>query len=62
LLYPKFSRQKLGYVHLNPVKDGVVYKAEDYIYSSARKYAGYEDCVLNVEVLDFGIEDGYVYI
>jgi putative transposase len=31
---------KLDYIHENPVKEGVVEKPEDYIYSSARDYAG----------------------
>ena len=33
-------RQKLEYVHLNPVKRGYVDKAEHWCYSSARNYAG----------------------
>lgn len=32
--------QKLEYVHDNPVKEGIVVKPEDYMYSSARDYAG----------------------
>jgi putative transposase len=31
---------KLDYIHENPVKEGIVEKPEDYIYSSARDYAG----------------------
>lgn len=31
--------QKIDYVHQNPVEAGLVYKAEDYIYSGARDYA-----------------------
>ncbi len=30
--------QKVDYIHNNPVKNGVVDKAEDYVYSSARNY------------------------
>jgi REP element-mobilizing transposase RayT len=37
---PEFARQKLNYVHLNPVRAGLVEKPEDYLYSSARNYAG----------------------
>jgi REP element-mobilizing transposase RayT len=33
-------RQKLEYIHQNPVKRGYVDKAEDWRYSSARNYAG----------------------
>ena len=36
----KFIEQKLNYIHQNPVKAGIVDKAEDYVYSSARNYAG----------------------
>ncbi|WP_317043834.1 REP-associated tyrosine transposase [Kaistella haifensis] len=32
-------KQKIDYVHQNPVEAGLVYKAQDYIYSSARDYA-----------------------
>ena len=60
LLHPKFTRQKLAYIHLNPVKDGIVFEAEEYVYSSARNYAGMEACLMDVEILDFGVEEGYV--
>lgn len=32
--------QKIEYLHQNPVEEGLVFKAEDYIYSSAVDYAG----------------------
>ncbi|MFK8046502.1 MAG: hypothetical protein AB8B72_13480 [Crocinitomicaceae bacterium] len=32
--------QKIKYVHNNPVKAGMVSRAEDYNYSSAKDYAG----------------------
>jgi putative transposase len=35
-------RQKLDYIHFNPVKRGYVDKPEDWRYSSARNYAGLE--------------------
>ena len=31
-------KQRLNYIHNNPVKAGIVEKAEDYIYSSAKDY------------------------
>ncbi len=34
-----FISQKLNYLHQNPIKAGIIDKAEDYIYSSARDYA-----------------------
>jgi len=39
LFSPPFTVQKLNYVHNNPVEAGLVEKAEDYLYSSARAYA-----------------------
>ncbi|MEA5111746.1 hypothetical protein SDC9_168278 [bioreactor metagenome] len=35
----KFFFQKLNYIHMNPVKAGIVELPEDYYYSSARNYA-----------------------
>ncbi|HEY3296633.1 MAG TPA: transposase [bacterium] len=35
----KFLRQKLHYIHLNPVRAGLVAKPELYYWSSARDYA-----------------------
>ena len=35
----KVIQQKIEYVHNNPVAEGLVYKAEDYVYSSALDYA-----------------------
>jgi REP element-mobilizing transposase RayT len=32
--------QKLNYIHQNPVEEGLVFRAEDYIYSSSIDYAG----------------------
>lgn len=37
---PKFTRQKIDYIHNNPVKGGIVLRPEDYKYSSAIDYAG----------------------
>jgi putative transposase len=38
LLTEWFSMQKLDYVHHNPVEAGIVEKAEEYLYSSAKDY------------------------
>ena len=43
--------QKLDYVHHNPVDSGLVEKAEDYLYSSARDYAGVKGLIA-VDFLD----------
>lgn len=40
LLYSnEFIKQKIEYIHDNPVRAGIVEKPEDYLYSSARNYA-----------------------
>lgn len=33
-------QQKINYIHENPVKEAIVFRAEDYKYSSASDYAG----------------------
>lgn len=35
-----FAQQKIDYIHNNPVVAGIVVNAEDYLYSSAKDYAG----------------------
>ena len=35
-----FYKQKLNYIHQNPVRQEIVDRPEDYLYSSARNYAG----------------------
>lgn len=32
--------QRINYIHENPVRTGILARAEDYLYSSARNYAG----------------------
>jgi REP element-mobilizing transposase RayT len=41
----KFIEQKLNYIHNNPVRAGIVLKAEDYKYSSARDYGDEEGLI-----------------
>ena len=48
---PKFTLQKIMYIHKNPVRSGIVIKPEDYFYSSARDYSG-EKGLVHVHVLD----------
>jgi REP element-mobilizing transposase RayT len=36
----KVIDEKINYIHQNPVEAGLVYRAEDYLYSSAIDYAG----------------------
>ncbi|WP_109833243.1 REP-associated tyrosine transposase [Reichenbachiella versicolor] len=46
-----FLDQKLEYLHQNPVVGGFVSNPEEYLYSSARNYAGL-DSVMKVKLLD----------
>ena len=34
----KFTRQKVDYIHMNPVAAGIVDEPEHYVFSSARDY------------------------
>jgi len=53
LIYSQhFIEQKVNYIHNNPVKNGLVEKPEDYLYSSARNYAGLES-LIDVIKVDF---------
>ena len=36
----KVIKQKIDYIHNNPVEEGIVFRPEDYKYSSAADYAG----------------------
>ncbi|TDO99194.1 hypothetical protein EV145_107101 [Flavobacterium sp. 245] len=47
----KFIKQKIDYIHNNPVKDRIVTLPEDYYFSSARNYSGLEND-LEVVLLD----------
>lgn len=47
----QFLEQKLKYLHENPVKAGFVSEAEDFLYSSARNYAG-EMGMFDVSILE----------
>ena len=42
-----FIFQKINYIHENPVRAGIVENPEDYLYSSARDFAG-KSCLLNI--------------
>jgi len=49
---PAFTQQKIDYIHNNPVRAGLVYKPEDYVYSSASNYANI-DQIIDVDCLIF---------
>lgn len=53
LVTQKFIRQKLDYIHMNPVRAKIVFNPIDYVYSSATAYAGRAlECPLDVEILE----------
>jgi REP element-mobilizing transposase RayT len=52
----KFMWAKLDYIHLNPVRAGIVEKASHYIYSSASNYV-YDTGLLKIEKADNPIVD-----
>ena len=47
----RFIKQKVDYIHSNPVKDKTVSLPEDYYFSSARNYAGLDND-LKITLLD----------
>lgn len=47
----KFIKQKVDYIHNNPVKAGVVDNPEDYLFSSARNYADMEGVIDVIKVV-----------
>ena len=47
----KFMWSKLDYIHMNPVRAGIVLKVEDYIYSSASNYVN-GNGIIAVELLE----------
>lgn len=59
LYSPKWINQKLDYIHLNPVKAGIVREPQDFIYSSAENYIGKKG-LIDVEILDMRNDIGYI--
>lgn len=52
----KFMWSKLDYIHMNPVRAGIVEKASDYIYSSASNYV-HDTGLVQIEKMDNPIVD-----
>ncbi|SFS65767.1 REP element-mobilizing transposase RayT [Zhouia amylolytica] len=46
----KVIKEKINYIHQNPVEAGLVFRPEDYVYSSAVDYAGEKGLIENVVV------------
>lgn len=61
LLHPRFTMNKIQYIHNNPVATGIVREPEDYVYSSASDYVGLSGPV-KVSLVDFGSQEGYVFL
>ncbi|WP_335966818.1 transposase [Galbibacter sp. PAP.153] len=49
----KVINEKIVYVHNNPVEAGLVFKAEDYVYSSAIDYAGEKGLLENITKFEY---------
>lgn len=47
----KIMQQKLDYIHNNPVEEGIVFKPEEYVYSSAIDYCGGKG-ILNILLIE----------
>jgi REP element-mobilizing transposase RayT len=43
---------KINYIHNNPVAEGLVYRPEDYVYSSAKDYSGEKGLLNDVIIVD----------
>lgn len=54
LFTEKFARQKMDYIHMNPVKAGLVKTADEWQYSSARAYLSGEDTYPPTDLLITG--------
>lgn len=51
VLYTReLMRVKVNYIHENPVRAGLVERAEDWKYSSARNYLISDDSMIHVKV------------
>ena len=48
----KVCRQKLAYMHHNPVRKGFVSNAEEWLYSSARNYLLDDNSIIEIEKLE----------
>lgn len=65
LYSPSVIWQKLDYIHANPVRNGLVDNAEDYVCSSMRNYLrDNKNCLLEIDLLDLlpPTCSGFVYV
>jgi len=47
----KVIEEKINYIHNNPVEKGLVFRSEDYVYSSAKDYSGEKGILDGVNVV-----------
>lgn len=52
----KMLRQKIDYLHANPVRAGIVFKPWEYKYCSYPNYCG-EQGLFEIDLMDLGIDD-----
>jgi len=52
LITPKWIKARFDYIHLNPVRAGIVELPEDYLYSSAKDYIKLEPGLLSLDMID----------
>jgi REP element-mobilizing transposase RayT len=50
LINGEMLEQRLNYIHQNPVRAGIVEKAEDYLYSSARNYCKGLEVIMEIDL------------
>jgi hypothetical protein len=43
--------QKINYLHNNPVEEGLVFRAEDYMFSSAVDYSGEKGMIDDIVIV-----------
>lgn len=48
----RVMKQKLDYIHMNPVKRGLVKNPEDYLYSSFRNYYLNDHSIIKIDPID----------
>jgi len=51
LFSDNFFRQKLDYIHFNPVRKGLVEKPQDWLYSSARNYILEDHSIIGIDCI-----------
>ncbi len=56
---PKWINEKLAYIHLNPVCNGLVINAADYVYSIAGAYLDQKG-ILETELLELDNTFGFI--